>query len=242
VDVAGNNLLKITDRQLLDYIECPKFFYYKYCSKIPIKASESFHSLLQQVINAYMLKLFDGKILSMDKAKKIWDKLIDENPDVFINDKKIIDGVGYINALDNYCRTNRVMVLDTGVDYQLNFKNNLSLVGKIGTIRYDNNKCELFVVETSQKQPDQILLSRSIKYTLQIYALNKLQKDLKISGVKIWHVKSGKEFLTYRTQKDFDSLEETINSVNKAIRNKIFYPRQSYYCPDCKYKNFCPYM
>jgi hypothetical protein len=234
-----NTVLKISDQQLIDYIKCPNYFYCKYYSKIPIRDNETFHSLLQKVISSYMLKLFEGKILTMDKAKKIWDKLVEENPDIFINDKKILDGIGYINALDNYCRTNRLMVLDTGVDYQLNFKNNLILSGKIGTIRYDNNKCELFVVETSQKQPEQILLSMSMKYTLQIYALHKLQKDLKINGIRIWHVKSGKEFFTYRTQKDFDRLEKIVSNVNKAIRNEIFYAREDYTCINCKYKNFC---
>lgn len=233
------SIIRLTQEAVQDYIKCPNFFYMKYMTKLSSKDDLSYHDLLQSVINAYLTHLMDGKVMTMDKVKNKWDKLVDEHK---ISDKKILDGIGYFNVFDNYCRTNKVMIANINTPYEISFKDNIIINGNIGTIRYNNNKFELFVVETSQKTPEQILLDMSLKYTFQIYALNYMKTDFKISGVRIFHVKSGHEFTTYRTQKDFDRLEKTINVIGRAIRNDIFYPREDHMCPVCNFKNYCGYL
>jgi CRISPR/Cas system-associated exonuclease Cas4 (RecB family) len=236
-------IIRLTQEAVQDYIKCPNFFKMKYATKLPSKDDLSYHDLLQNVINAYLAHLMDGKVMTMDKVKNKWDKLVDEHK---VSDRKILDGIGYFNVIHNYCKTNKVIIADMNTPYEITFKDNIIINGNIGTIRYNNNKFELFVIETSQKTPEQILLDMSLKYTFQIYALNDMKKndkiDFKISGVRIFHVKSGHEFTTYRTKKDFDRLEKTINAIGKAIRNDIFYPREDHMCPVCNFKNYCGYL
>jgi len=233
-------LLVISDDKLMDYIKCPDFFYWKYLSKIPFKTKPSFSDLIKQVIDTYMVRLLNGKILTIQEAKRQWDKIID-NEGSRLNEKQILDGLGIINQLDRYCRNNKLIVADINSPYQLNFTENVAVTGKIGTIRYNNDKLELFVVETSRNLPNQIILDMSLKYTLQAYAISKLANNYNLNGIRIYHIKSGSEFTTYRTQKDFDRLEKTVKNISKAIRENIFYPREDFTCYQCCYKNYCGY-
>lgn len=232
-------LLKLTDEALTDYIKCPNYFYFKYISKIPVNQNPTYHELVQRVIDAYMSKLMDGKVMTSRQFKKMWDDLVEEYPTV-ITEKKILDGFGMINQIDRYCRQNQVIIADINSPYQINFKPNIILSGKIGTIRYNKTSLELFVTETSQKLPDDFLLNMSLRLTLQAYAIEKTT-DCKIDGIHIYHIKSGKELYTRRSQRDYERLERVIKDIGFSIRNELFYPREDYTCPQCKFKNYCGY-
>lgn len=234
-------LLKLTETQLLDYIKCPNLFYLKYLSRIPYKESKTYKDCIKNLMYAYLGRLLDGKVLTLKEIKNKWDRIIDENEELF-NENKVLEGIGYMNILDHYCRTHQVIIADINTPYQVNFKDNIAVTGNLGPLRYNNGKIELFLPESSQKQPDQTLLNMSIKYTLQIKAIKQLDKSVKVDGIKIFHVKSGKEFTSYRTQKDFDRLDKIVSGVGKAIREEIFYAREDYMCSQCKYKNYCGYI
>lgn len=226
-----------------DYIKCPNYFYMKYLTKIPTINNPTFKKLVQTIIDAYLARLLNGKILSMLEAKRKWDKLAEQYPEV-LTPKKIIEGIGIFNKFNDYCHANRVIIADMNSEYQMNFKDNIVVKGKIGALRYyDKDNLELFIVETSQKIPDKTLIDMSLRYTMQLYAINKLTGSrVKVNGLRIYHVKSGKEITSYRTQKDFIRLEKTIEAVAKAVRNKIFYPHEDYLCHQCSYKNYCGYL
>ena len=234
--------IELTIDQLMEYIHCPNYFYLKYMSRIPLKNIPTYKDLLHQIINMYIGRLLNGKIMPMSEAKKHWDKLVDEYPSS-LSSKNIIEGLGILNQIDHYCRNNKVVIADLNSPFQNVFSNNIIIKGLLGPIRYyDNKTLELFIIETSQKIPDQTLVDMSLKYTMQLFAVNSISSNFKINGIRILHVKSGNEITTYRTQKDFDRLKKTISNVGKSIRNEIFYPREDYTCPRCLYKNYCGYI
>ena len=234
-------VLRLTEEQILDYIKCPNYFYLKYNSKIPFNNLPSFKDLIQKIIDAYMIKIFNGQLLSIDKVKKLWDKASEEYPNV-LSSKRVLDGIGIMTMLDRYCHNNKLLIADINSPYQINFSHNVIVTGNLGIIRLNDKQLELFVVETSQKKPEQILLDMSFKYTLQIYAINKMSPGVNINCLRVYHVKSNSEYTTYRTQKDYDRMEKIIAGVSKAIRNEIFYPREDFTCPQCVYKNYCGYI
>lgn len=233
-------LLQLTDEALMDYIRCPNYFYFKYISKIPVNKIPTFHELVQRVIDAYMFKLMEGKIMTSKQFKKMWDDFAEEYP-MIISEKRILDGFGMINQIDRYCRQNQVIIADINSPYQINFKNNISLTGKIGIIRYNKTNLELFITETSQKLPDDFLLNMSTRLTLQMYAISKTT-DCQLDGIHVYHIKTGKELYSRRSAKDFEKLERIVGDIGFAIRNEIYYPREDYTCPQCKFKNYCGYV
>lgn len=232
-------LLKLTDSQIIDYIRCPNYFYFKYVSQIPIDSQPTFHELIARVINAYMARLMDGNIMTMRQAKKMWDDLAEEYP-LVLTDKKVLDGFGYINQIDRYCRQNKVIIADVDSEYQVNFKDNVIVTGKTGIIRYNNNKLELFIPETSQKIPDDFLLNMSVKLSLKTYAIEKTS-DCTLSGIHVYHIKTGKELFSTRGKRDSQRIEDLIKNISFSIRNEIFYPREDYLCSQCKFKIYCGY-
>lgn len=232
-------VLKLTDEQLVDYIRCPNYFYFKYISQIPVTDQPTFHELVNKVIDAYMSKLMDGKIMTMGQAKRMWDKLAEEYP-LVLTDKRVLDGFGYINQIDRYARQNKIIIADVNSEYQVNFKDNVIITGKTGIIRYNNNKLELFVAETSQKVPDEFLLNMSVMLSLRAYAIEKTS-DCSLAGVHVYHIKTGKELYTTRGKRDLDRVESLVKNVSFSIRNEIYYPREDYLCSQCKFKIYCGY-
>lgn len=233
-------VLRITDKQLFDYIFCPNFFYFKYLSHIPNKKKKTTGEMVKEIINYYFAKLMQHKLPSIDTLKKKWDDLCNENAEN-MNNKTVLEGFGLINLFDKYCKNTKLIVADFDSEYQLNFSSNIILTGNLGAIRLVNKTLELFVVETSQKTPDQRLLDMSLKYTLACLAAEKIYKGYELNYVNILHLKSGKEFKTYRNKTQKDRLEKSVINIAKSIREEIFFPRENYQCVQCTYKNFCGY-
>lgn len=232
----------LTDKQIMDYIRCPNLFYIKYMSHIPIAEAMTMSELVGLVINCYFAKLMDGKLPSIAKAKKLWDRYCEEYPSV-LSDKKILEGFGLINLFDRYCFNNKLIIADFNSGFQVDFGGCVTVKGSFGAIRLNNDRLEFFFVETSQNKPNQQLLDMSLKYTLQCYAMNKLSgQHNKLNCIRVLHLKSGEEFTTYRTQKDFERLERTITNIGRCVREEIFYPREDYTCPQCKAKNYCGHI
>ena len=81
----------------------------------------------------------------------------------------------------------------------------------------------------------------SLRYTLACLAAEKIYKGYELNYVNILHLKSGKEFKTYRNKTQKDRLEKAVINIAKSIREEIFFPRENYQCAQCAYKNFCGY-
>lgn len=233
--------LRLEEKQLADYIRCPNLFYIKYRSKIPLKETETFSSYVSEVVRAYFARLLEGKLPTTERAKKIWDKICETHEDE-LDARKVLEGWGLIKLFDKYCYDHRLVIADTETPYEITINSNTIIYGKLDAIRINNGNLELFVVDCGSRQPDQLLLDMSLRYTLEIYAINKLAEKHKISCLRVLHLKSGKEFTTYRTKKDFDRLERMIANVGKSIRADIIFPREDYSCPQCPAKNYCAYL
>lgn len=233
-------VIRITDEQLLDYMKCANLFYFKHLSRIPDSTDKKMGELVKQVINGYFSKLMEQKLPKIDTAKRKWDKLCDANPRS-MKDKKILEGFGLINFFDRFCFDNKLIIADFNTPYELVVPGNILISGHIGAIRVINKSLELFEVEPSQTAPDINLLNMSVKYTLQCYAANRLYKDYNLNHVNVLHLKSGKEYRTYRNKIQYDRLENIIRNVAYSIKNEIFYPREDYTCAQCAYKNYCGY-
>lgn len=232
-------LLKLTDAQILDYIKCPQYFMFRWKNKQLSSEQPTFHQLIKLIIDMYLSKLMDGKVMTMKQLKRQWDKLAEEYP-LILTEKRILDGIGIINMLDRYCYNNKVIIADINSPYHINLDTNIIVEGKIGPIRYNKNKLELFLIETSQKMPDDFLLNMSLKITAQMYAAEKFL-NCKLAGIHIYHIRSGKEYYFNKTNKDYDRLIKNIKNIGFAIRNDIYYPREDFLCSQCKYKLYCGY-
>lgn len=233
-------VLRLTETELLDYIRCPNLFYFKYRTKIPVIEKKSLGKIVREAIDFYYMKLLEGRAPTMETIKRKWDSLCDAEGNN-ITGKQILEGYGLLKLFDRYCREKKLIVADFLSSYEIAFPGNIILTGGIGTIRLIDKKLELFVVETGTKQPDQKLLNMSIRNTLRCLAAARTFKGYDLSYINVLHLKTLTEYRTYRSSIQYVRFEKAVQNIGNAIREEIYYPRESFECAKCPYKNFCGY-
>ena len=233
-------VLHLTEDELLDYIKCPNLFYFKYRTKIPSVEKKTLGKLVREVINYYYMKLLDGRAPNIESIKRKWDSLCDADKDA-LSGRQILEGYGLLKLFDKYCREKKLIVADFSSSYEIVFPGSIIVTGSIGAITLIGKKLELFVVETGSKHPEQRLLDMSIRNTIKCLAASRTFKGYELNCVNVLHLKSLTENRTYRSSIQYSRLEKAVQSIGRAIKEEIYYPRESFECARCPYKNFCGY-
>ena len=102
-----------------------------------------------------------------------------------------------------------------------------------------DNQLELLLVNFSGKTPNQLELDTKLKYTIDMLAWNRANKDMQIVGTRMHLVKQNKDLYTTRSINDYERLKSSINGIDKSIQYELYYPRETYMCNSCAYRNYC---
>ena len=234
-------VLELTTEQLEEYIKCPNRFYLRYVNSIKPKTHVSVKSILLSARDKLLYQILDGKY--PDGNKYINDFVGECQQHKFLTtNRAVLQGMRKLNIFHSWCVRNQLLLADMGTEFELPFpKDNAILKGQFGIIRYNDNKLELLGIDFSDRDPDQNLLDISIRYTLQAYAVKKLVPKYELYGIRVLSVRQDrlKEFQTFRTPLDYERLEDTVSMVIKAVRNEVYYPRESFECTQCPLKIYC---
>lgn len=234
-------ILEITTEQLTDYVSCPNRFYLQYVNCIKPKTHVSVKSILLSARDKLLYQILDGKY--PDGNKYINDFIKECQAHKFLStNRAVLQGMRKLNIFHSWCVKNELLLADMGTEFELPFpKDNAILKGQFGIIRYVNKHLELLGVDFTDRDPDQNLLDISLRYTLQSYAVKRLVPKYELSGIRVLAVRQDrvKEFETFRTPLDYERLEDTVSMVIKAVRNQIYYPRETFECVGCPVKIYC---
>ena len=236
-----NKIIELTIEQVVDYITCPNIFYLKYVNNIVPKTHVSVKRLMLAAKDKLLYQILNGKYI--DGTKFVNDFIKDCTKNKFLStNREVIKSMRKLTTFHSWCVQNQLLLADIGTEFELPFKDyNAILKGNFGVIRFRNNKLELLGIDFSDKDPDQNLLDISIKYTLQSYAIKRLVPKYELSGIRVLSVRQNRvaEFETFRSPLDYERLEDTFSMVIKAIRNGIYYPRETFECSYCPNKIYC---
>ena len=231
--------MDLSEKELFEYINCPVYYDLAYNKHIPLKENISMQTLLDKVTHYFYSNLINGKVCSMDELKKKWDSICSKNKD-YIDTKKNLEGINYIVNFARYIVDYKPNIVDFQRYYEINI-DNILFSGNIDIINLlPNKKIELLSHRFNNKAPNQIELDKKIKYTIDAYVLKELY-GLEVSAIKIIHHKNNTEYITTRSNTDFDRLSSCITNVAKAIENNIYYPKDNVFCTGCYYKEYCRY-
>lgn len=234
-------ILEITEEQFVDYVNCPNLFYLKYVSSIRPKTHVSVKSILLSARDKLLYQILDGKYPDANKYINEFVKECQDNNFLSTN-RGVLNGMRKLTVFHQWCVKNQLLLADLGTEFELSFpKDNAILKGTFGIIRYLNQHLELLGIDFTDRDPDQALLDISLRYTLQSYAVKRLVPKYELSGVRVLAVRQDRinEFQTFRTPLDYERLEDTISMVIKAIRNEVYYPRETFECARCPVKIYC---
>lgn len=230
--------MRLTEQQLFDYIYCPVKYYLKYKNKIMVPEEVTINKLLTQVAKYFYTTVANGKVPSLKQMQNKLDAICEANKDI-VNSKKAVEMWAQIYNFYNWACDNKISVLDTDTKYILPVGEH-TIEGAMNPISLTPNKrLEILIVNFSSKIPDQLEIDTKLKYTLDTLAFNSANKDMQIDATRIHLVKSNKDIITTRTINDFDRLKSTVNNIAKSIQNELYYPRETFMCTSCNYRNYC---
>jgi CRISPR/Cas system-associated exonuclease Cas4 (RecB family) len=239
--MSTKTIIEITENQLEDYIKCPNLFYIRHVNGILPRKQVTIRSIADKYTEQMFYSLMDGKIPNIDDITgKFTEECIRHKYPVIHRD--VQKSISKLITLFNWLISNRVRIGDVGSPYELTFPSaNVIVKGKFDIVRYMDDKLELLITDLSNRDPNQDLIDISIRYTLQAYAVHKLITKYELSCVHVLGIRYNRvqELFSYRSPTDYARVENTIKNVAAAIRENIFYPRESYECSYCPVRAFC---
>ena len=237
-------MFETTETRLFDYIKCPLRYDAQYNLGIVTRNHLTINSLLGDVANAFLVKLMNGEIMPTHILKRRWDRLCEENQDI-ISPKTCLGGMSKLLNLYRWAENQQLIVADMNIPFAYTIASHqIQVMGQISEAlvpnQKDEKKYELLVLNFSDRYPDQSVLDIKMKYTLDWEACRqRVSSRFELGGIRIHHVKSGKDFYTFRTKEDVIRLNQSIIGICTGIKNKIFYPRESVMCSGCDMKLYC---
>lgn len=230
--------MKLTEQQLFDYSYCPVKYYLKYKTKIIVPEEITINKLLTQITKYFYTCVANGKVPTLKQMQNKLDSICEANREI-INSKKAVEMWGQVYNFYNWACDNKIAVVDTDTKYAITIGEHI-VEGAMNPIALTPNKrLEILITNFSSKVPDQLEIDTKLKYTLDTLAFNTANKDMQIDATRIHLVKSNKDIVTTRNMNDFDRLNSTVNNIAKSIQNELYYPRETFMCTSCNYRNYC---
>jgi CRISPR/Cas system-associated exonuclease Cas4 (RecB family) len=237
-------------------MDCPVKYALRYKAKVEpefITSKEAYSKTLHTCIYHFWYKLMDGGKVTEDDILDKWESLWFEGhkvskEDVMYGTKKEKTDMGYkgVGILQSFFRNvkyNPGVPICIAKEYSAPIGDNF-ITGKFELVREvkDNatNRRVIEIVDYKSGDivPDNILVDSDIALTMQSYGFRHMFQSRE-QRLTYYYLKAGREIQTHREAWQYKKMISTVTNVCKAIEQSIYYPRQSYLCKSCPFKNFC---
>lgn len=231
--------MKLNEIEFRDYMQCPVLYDALHFKHLPFSKPQSMQKLLTRVTLSFFLALMDGRVLRMSDIKKKWDSVCESAEGM--TPQKNLEGISLLSKMYLWAENEMIRIRDTKTPYTFIVDKDghrTEYSGEMTTLALTKNgQYELLHMDFSSKYPDQAILDMNLKYSADAFIFKKnFGSDI---GIHVHHVKSGKDFFTFRSADDFQRMMDSIDSVSRSIEQKIIYPRENALCGTCGLKNFC---
>lgn len=251
--------------QIYAYLHCPLQYQFKYENKIQTVESDTtkFKKAVHKTIAYLYFSIMGGWMPTSkqmkDKWATIWKESKDEHTDLSelllkertynikrkpnTIDKHITQGFELIHNFYYYNKDNHGTPI--AVDHEFRVPvSGITMVGNFELIRETLDKSspnrfiEIVDFKTGNEATDMFLVNNDFGLTASSYAFRNLFQS-KEDRLTYNYLKTGKEIYTGRVEKHYDRMKATVDGVAEGIANKRFYPRQTFMCKTCPFKETC---
>jgi hypothetical protein len=245
--------VRISIREMRDYVKCPLYYKLKHIDEIPEdrKIEEYFREYFKLAMYFFYFSLIEKKPKSFDLMMKRWGELwfSSEMVEMFPEDdlkEKSNDAVSMMNAFFKKYGSEASVPVAVNMQYEAIFqgKENLHVTGEIDLVKILNdrtNRRETVLVKFSlaKNYPDNFLLKNNVELSVASYAFRSNFKE-KEDKLILQTVRGTEDTPTLRTGMDYSRAERSIRNICTGIREGVFYPAPSQMtCPNCSYRLFC---
>lgn len=248
--------------QIQTYLHCPAEYMFKYEKNIPAEdpTNTKYKKAIHKTVNYFYFSALGGFVPSAKQMKDKWATIwreasegpIDASKLLFQSkrreeasrtDKQIIQGYEMIH---NFYHFNKDSVgIPIAVDHEFRVPiGGVTVTGTFELIRESLDKTspnrfiEIVDFKTGSEPTDMFLVNNDLNLTVMSYAFRNLFKA-KEDRLTYSYLKTGKEIYTSRNERDYDRMKATVLGVAEGIANKRFYPRQTFMCKSCPFKDVC---
>lgn len=226
------------------YMDCPYSYFLRYTKKIPsVESSASvFGSAIHNtakigyennLVRDEWVKTFKREWVVLTKSKK--DIVYSSDKDFFI---KLKYGQKLIGEFyDKYVEGKEP---PKKVEFKFSKTDSVKLGSHIlvGIFDQIDSNDRIVDYKTGFSKPFKNQLDYDLQFTIYSYAYRQLFNKEE-TGLVLLHVPSCTEFLTKRTNKDFEILREEIDKVEKSIETNVFVRNLGRNCYNCYFVEHC---
>lgn len=249
--------------ELYTYLHCPAQYNFKYGYELELDETESvmYKKALHKTISYFYFQKLGGIVPTArqmrDKWASIWKETKEESESVAeiilkerqyqrgrrTVDKKITQGFEMIHNFYHFNKEKEEIPIAVDHEFRVPIAG-VTVIGNFELIRETIDKSspnrfiEIVDFKTSTRTTDMFLVNNDLYLSIMSYAFRNLFQS-KEDRLTYSYLKTGEEIHTSRTEKDFDRMKATIEGVAEGIANKRFYPRQTFMCKDCGFKDAC---
>jgi hypothetical protein len=245
--------VRISIREIKDYIRCPLFYKLKNLDEIPIDKTINsyFKDYFRLALFFFYFSLLEKKKKSFELMMKRWEELwfSKEMMEMFPEEelkKKSNEAAMLMNAFFKRFSNEPITPIAVNFQYEAIFegKEHLHVTGDIDLIKIVNdrtNRSETCIVafSMSKSYPDIFMVKNDLGMSVASYAFRsnfKAKEDKMI----LQNICCAEDTPTLRTSNDYLRAEKSIRNICNGIKNGVFYPSpNAISCGDCSYKLFC---
>lgn len=258
--------LHVSHSQLLTYTMCPMKYAHTYVWDTPTetkpvslifgkavhKAAERYYRCLQEA----------GEVLAAEEVIGVFQNVFDHEVkstevEISLKDGDTIESVrkqgsALLEIFHTEIRPQKIVAVEMPFAITVPDINNggdlpVNLVGYLDLVESDDEGnyliCEL---KTAAVRYSSIKLAYDLQPTVYSYAMNRMNLASTERSCLVRYdvlLKTRKpafeSYFVSRTRDDYERLVQLINSVLKAIENRIFYRIQGWPCQDCQFRKTC---
>lgn len=258
--------MEISIEELQTYLDCPAKYLFEHKYNLPKEKNDrtEYNQAIHKTISYLYFSMLGERLPSAkqmkDKWASIWqeakgqkgslkDTLLQDRQPVMTDnrrvrgDKYVVDGMELIHNFYHFNKDKFGIPIAVDQEFRVPI-NGVTITGKFELVRESIDKStsnrfiEIVDFKTGSKVTDNFLIQNDLRMTIMAYAFRNLfngQEDRLVYN----YLKTGEEVYTRRTEKEFDRMKATITAVAEGLQNERFYPRQSFMCKSCPFKDAC---
>ncbi len=246
--------MELSVSQVLSYINCPIRYALEYNARIKPE-DDSLHEQWAQAMHTavyhFWYRLMDAKRITeqemLDKWESLWyQRLGITKEDIIFSrrDERVelgLRGTGIIQGfMRNMSQTQSVPVC-VGKEFSVPIGDHI-ITGTFEVVRETKESgrrlVEIIDYKTGQTVPDQTMVDMDLALSIQSYAFRHMFQA-KEQRLTYYYMRHNRSINTVRESLHYRRMTETIKAVAGSIEANIYYPRQTFMCKSCMYKQYC---
>lgn len=261
-----SNKLEITVDELHTYLHCPAKYRFEFIHGIQGEKSKSekFKEALHKTIYYFFYSVMNEKLPTLANLKDKWaatceayfgdeikkESILSIRPGFnkdgrrdILHYPEFIKGMEMLNHFYQFNKDNPGTPIAVDYDYRVAM-GDVIIKGKFELIREIVDKedgkryIEIVDFKTNDRPLEYVLVKNDMNLMLASYAFRNLFKTEE-DRTKYHYMSSGRDIVVRFKGNDYGRIQSIVHGVTHGIREKHFYPRQTFMCKNCGHKDIC---